>query len=155
MTTLKFGPTYKRRTTMIKAKHMAEIQEEFRKRREEQEQRRQKKRRPWCVAWSDRSMLVHAMSWIFLLFAVFCGVAFPLLHWSIALYRGQLIYSVDESMRDQAINKTQAIINETIVQSALQFRLQEELVRKSSDLFRDMLEIPANAPSPHPIDWNQ
>jgi hypothetical protein len=43
------------------------------------------------------------------------------------------------------LQNTQSIINETIVQSTLQFRLQEELMKKSSDLFRELLDVPANS----------
>lgn len=56
-------------------------------------------------------------------------------------------------MAEQTINNTQSIINETIVQSSIQFQLQEELIRKSTDLFRDLLEVPADSDSPHPVDW--
>ena len=56
------------------------------------------------IRWTEKSMLHHIMTYIFLLFAAYSAVFLPSLYWASGYYHGKLGSGIEESIGIEAVS---------------------------------------------------
>lgn len=110
------------------------------------------------ITWTDRSMLHQLVYLILILFSTYLVVSTMYLNRSIIAYQTNIDKIMKETLTDSTNKTAQSVMTSSRIQAETYFKLQEQLINKTSSLFIDLLAKKLESQgeqNPHVLDWEK